>query len=141
MIALYTLVYIPNVIAQHEGHQIGNMSKSEKDSSMNSIKMDSSMKMANSFSMNLPMSRNGSGTLWMPDAITIYAYMKMTPKWNFMFHGNVFLRYTNQDISNKRSSALAQTRKAVVWQRRVTNIYKASGRIKTTATENMQNIY
>ena len=80
MIALYTLVYIPNVIAQHEGHQIGNMSKSEKDSSMNSIKMDSSMKMANSFSMNLPMSRNGSGTLWMPYAITIYAYMKMTPK-------------------------------------------------------------
>ncbi len=80
MIFLYTLVYIPNVIAQHGGHQIGNMSKSEKDSSMNLIKMDSSMKMWNSFSRNLPMSRNGSGTSWMADAISIYAYMKMTPK-------------------------------------------------------------
>src|SRR4051812_7667616 len=56
--------------------------------------------MSHAFSLNLPMSRNGSGTGWLPDASPMYGYMFHTPKWMYMVHGNVFLRYNNQDVSN-----------------------------------------
>lgn len=52
------------------------------------------------FSLNLPMSRNGSGTSWMPDSTPMYGYMIHNKKWMYMFHGNIFMRYTNQDIFN-----------------------------------------
>lgn len=68
---------------------------------MESMHMDSSMMMSHSFSRNLPMNRNGSGTSWLPDSTPMYAYMKHTGKWNFMFHGAVWLRYNYQDIGNK----------------------------------------
>ena len=61
------------------------------------------MNMSHSFSRNLPMSRDGSGTSWMPDASPMYAYMIMKEKTMIMLHGNIFLRYTNQDIFNKGS--------------------------------------
>lgn len=54
--------------------------------------------MSHSFSRNLPMNRNGSGTSWMPDSTPVYAYMVMTPRWSFMFHGSIFLRYNWQDV-------------------------------------------
>lgn len=55
---------------------------------------------SHAFSRNLPMSRNGSGTAWNPDASPMYMWMKQTPKTDWMFHGNIFLRYTNTDIFN-----------------------------------------
>lgn len=60
---------------------------------------------SHSFSRNLPMSRNASGTAWNPDASPMYMWMKQTPKTDpmaigWMFHGNIFLRYTNTDIFN-----------------------------------------
>jgi hypothetical protein len=52
------------------------------------------------YSRNLPMSRNGSGTGWNPDASPMYMWMKQGNKTDWMFHGNVFVRYTNTDIFN-----------------------------------------
>ena len=64
--------------------------------------MDSSRApMSHSFSLNLPMNRNGSGTGWLPDASPMYGYMLHSKKWMFMMHGNVVLRYNNQDVGDK----------------------------------------
>ncbi|HKZ67546.1 MAG TPA: hypothetical protein VJ111_14370, partial [Chitinophagaceae bacterium] len=70
--------------------------------------MDTMPAMTHSYSLNLPMNRNSSGTAWQPDATPMYGYMKMTKKWNLMFHGSIFFRYNYQDIANKgvRSNGL-----------------------------------
>ena len=52
--------------------------------------------MTHSFSLNLPMNRNASGTSWLPDQTPMYAYMKHGRKWNYMLHGNLFIRYNSQ---------------------------------------------
>ncbi|MEP7277112.1 MAG: hypothetical protein ABI813_00595 [Bacteroidota bacterium] len=59
--------------------------------------------MSHSFSLQLPMSRNGSGTGWLPDASPMYGYLFHTNKWMYMLHGNLFLRYNKQDLTNKGS--------------------------------------
>ncbi|MCE3227140.1 MAG: hypothetical protein K0S32_1691 [Bacteroidetes bacterium] len=56
--------------------------------------------MSHAFSLNLPMTRNGSGTGWLPDSTPMYGYMLHGKKWMYMFHGNIFARYNNQDIFN-----------------------------------------
>lgn len=58
---------------------------------------------SHAYSRNLPMSRNGSGTGWNPDASPMYMWMKQTGKTDWMFHGNIFMRYTNTDIFNNGS--------------------------------------
>lgn len=59
------------------------------------------MEMMNSpFSLHLPMQRHGSGTGWLPDASPMYGNMLHSPKWMYMLHGNLFIRYNNQDIFN-----------------------------------------
>ena len=55
--------------------------------------------MSHAFSRQLPMNRNGSGTAWLPDNAPMYGYMFHTKKWMYMLHGNLFLRYNNQDIA------------------------------------------
>jgi hypothetical protein len=59
------------------------------------------MMMTSAYSLNLSMSRDGSGTSWVPDAGIGYMLMKMSGKTGLMFHGNIFLRYTKQDLFNK----------------------------------------
>ena len=61
------------------------------------------MSMTSSFSLNLPMSRDGSGTSWQPDRSPMMMYMKMIGNTSLMFHGALFLRYTSQDISRQGS--------------------------------------
>lgn len=74
----------------HKNHDHHKM----QDSTMHS--------MIHAFSPNLPMNRNGSGTAWLPDATPMYGYMLHTRRnWGLMFHGSLFLRYTNQDLFNK----------------------------------------
>lgn len=53
-------------------------------------------------SLSLPMTRNGSGTGWQPDASPMYAYMDHDlGGWQFMAHGSLFLRQTWVNINNK----------------------------------------
>src|SRR3989442_13623502 len=82
-------------------HDMGNM-KMQSDTMK--MEMDS-MKMTSSFSPNLPMNRDGSGTSWQPDASPMFMYMKMLHlehgMTSLMFHGNFFLRYTSQDATSK----------------------------------------
>ncbi len=60
--------------------------------------------MSHLYSPSLPMNRNGSGTGWLPDATPMYGYMLHTKRqWGLMFHGSIFLRYTNQDVFNAGS--------------------------------------
>ena len=70
---------------------------------MNKKSISRHMSMSHVYSLNLPMSRNGSGTGWLPDASPMYGYMFHTPQWMYMLHGNIFLRYNNQDFTNKGS--------------------------------------
>lgn len=63
--------------------------------------MNMEMPMSHSFSLNLPMNRNGSGTGWLPDASPMYAYMIHARKWMYMVHGSVFARYNSQDFTGK----------------------------------------
>src|SRR6201986_2936680 len=73
---------------------------SMKDMDMGEMKMDTmgSMKMNSQYSLDLPMSRDGSGTSWVPDETPMYAYMINGKKWMTMIHGSIFMRYNNQDI-------------------------------------------
>jgi hypothetical protein len=73
---------------------------------MNHMDMSNSgneMSMTSAYSLSLPASRDGSGTSWSPDADPIAMYMIMKPKTQFMFHGNIFIRYTAQDVFNSGS--------------------------------------
>ncbi|MGN6195157.1 MAG: hypothetical protein ACTHOB_09470 [Ginsengibacter sp.] len=69
---------------------------------MGQMNMDE-ISMNHAFSLNLPMSRNGSGTGWLPDASPMYGVMYHFKNWMYMLHGNLFLRYDNQDFSHKGS--------------------------------------
>ena len=82
--------------AQHDHHQVA----SPKAGADTVAKPGPSHQMTHAFSKNLPMTRNGSGTAWQPDEAPMFAYMFHTPKWMYMIHGNVFLRYNKQDLFN-----------------------------------------
>lgn len=57
--------------------------------------------MSHAFSLNLPMNRNGSGTGMLPDTAPMYGHMFHSRDWMFMMHYNLFLRYNNQDFTDK----------------------------------------
>lgn len=74
------------------------------------------MTMSHSFSRNLPMNRNGSGTSWHPDNTPMYAYMLHTPnKWMYMLHYSIFLRHTNQNFNNPSGRGRDQQFDAPNW--------------------------
>ena len=88
------------LFAQEEKHkQHPNMDEMEKTSEMehgnrqhrSTMPMDEKPK----------VSRRGSGTGWLPDAAPRYGYMFHSKKWMYMLHGNVFVRYTKQDVFDK----------------------------------------
>lgn len=90
-----------SLFAQHEHHD----PMPEKNDTMAMDHSQHAMKemtmpgMSHTYSLHLPMSRNGSGTGWMPDATPMYMYMT-GKKTMWMFHGNIFFRYTHTDIFN-----------------------------------------
>jgi hypothetical protein len=115
-IAVVIIIAAGNAAAQHEHHtpksdkeKVRDEKKADKedketDHSMMQHDKDSSMApMSHAYSLNLPMNTNGSGTGWLPDSSPMYGYMLHSKKWMYMFHGNIFIRYNNQDISNKGS--------------------------------------
>ena len=62
--------------------------------------------MRSSINIGEPMSREGSGTSWIPDASPMYAYMKMFGDGSMlMVHGTMFLRYTS--IGSSRDVSIA----------------------------------
>jgi len=82
-----------------------NMDMSKPDTTKPIMKpmlpMDMNRSMSNVYSLNLPMGRNGSGTGWLPDASPMYGFMYHRHHWMYMLHGNLFLRYNDQDFTNK----------------------------------------
>lgn len=66
------------------------------------------MLMSHAYSLNLPMNRNGSGTAWLPDVSPMYMYMRSGAGSSLMIHGNIVLRYNNQDVFNKGSRGAAK---------------------------------
>ncbi len=91
-------------LAQHHQHQQPKTNNTEHHQMMED---DSSMKdmppMSHAFSLNLPMSRNGSGTAWLPDASPMYGVMIHSKKWMYMLHWNIAPRYTVQNIGKKNT--------------------------------------
>lgn len=51
----------------------------------------------------LPMNFDGGGTAWQPEETPMSMWMKQSGRSEWSLHSNVYLRYTNQDISNKGS--------------------------------------
>lgn len=99
------LLFTGAVYAQHGHMHMQHDSSSDAmhhhDMSMHEHDTMNMPVMSHSFSLNLPMNRNGSGTGWLPDASPMYGYMIHSKKWMYMIHGNVFIRYNNQDFSDK----------------------------------------
>jgi plastocyanin len=65
--------------------------------------MKHGMTMRSSLNLNDPMSREGSGTSWLPDSSPIYARMRMKGDKMLMWHGSIFPRFTriggDRDVS------------------------------------------
>src|SRR5919202_3800631 len=111
-IALFFIMQF--VHAQHQ-HNMDSMNMKQmkdtmpmKDSMMNMHNMhahhDMQMPgMSHSFSLSLPLNRNGSGTSWSPDNNPMYMIMTHTKKGMWMFHGSAFVRYNTQQLTKKTS--------------------------------------
>lgn len=46
--------------------------------------------------LDIPRTREGSGTSWLPDATPMYALHRQSGPWELMLHGNVVLHYIDQ---------------------------------------------
>ena len=46
---------------------------------------------------SVPMTRQGSGTAWLPDASPMYAVHRMQGAWELMMHGNSFVQYLEDE--------------------------------------------
>ncbi len=64
--------------------------------------------MTSGLSPNLSMSRDGSGTSWLPDATAMHAIMFGGGGWQLMTQFNIFLRYDNQDVFRQGSRGSAK---------------------------------
>jgi hypothetical protein len=78
-------------MAQHDMAEMHGMNREDTTSAH-------SMLMSSGTSLHLPMSRDGTGTSWQPDASPVYGYMIHVDQWSLMFHGDIFTRYVDQDI-------------------------------------------
>jgi hypothetical protein len=95
---------------QHKHHHDINENKTNENNGIKhtSHNMESDIPMSHSYSLSLPMNRNGSGTGWLPDESQMNGYMLHSGKWMLMFHGSVFLRYTSTDITKEGSKGLSK---------------------------------
>src|SRR6478735_4642176 len=91
------------VQAQHDSMDMKGMNMSSPDTMPVMKNMQHHMSMSHVYSLNLPMGRNGSGTSWLPDASPMYAFMFHKKEWMLMLHENLFVRYNNQDFTDKGS--------------------------------------
>lgn len=99
------------IFAQHDHHPVpakqdttvGRKESMERRPEHSDHQMGADGPMSHALSQNLPMTRNGSGTGWLPDASPMYGSMLHAGKWVYMVHGSVFLRYNDQDFTHKGS--------------------------------------
>lgn len=84
---LANLLFVISLYAQHEHKQAISDTSTGMRHEMNSA-----------LTPHAPISRNGSGTSWLPDASPMYAIHRNYGGWMLMFHGGAFIRYTNQNI-------------------------------------------
>ena len=89
--------------AQEHHHMQQDTSSSGDEMDMENMDHGHEMLMTNSYSLNLPMNRNGSGTSWLPDASPMYMYMMGNNKSSWTIHGDIFIRYNNQDLFRQGS--------------------------------------
>lgn len=62
------------------------------------------MTMQSSINLTDPMSREGSGTSWLPDSSPMYGRMFMLGGDTLMLHGAAFPRYTSVSTTPRRRS-------------------------------------
>lgn len=98
---------------ENHDHHMHNHNMDTMNHDMNGMNhdmsgMEHSMNMPHSFSLSLPMNRNGSGTAWLPDNSPMNGYMLHSGDWMMMFHGSVFLRYSSTDITKEGSRGLSK---------------------------------
>ncbi|HYV92391.1 MAG TPA: hypothetical protein VE978_11425 [Chitinophagales bacterium] len=102
LLLIFSLSFTTQILVAQDMPGMNMQKDTTKKSMSMQIPMDSmNMEMTSSFSPNLSMNRDGSGTSWQPDANPMMMYMKMKGKNMYMFHGFLFLRYTSQDITNE----------------------------------------
>jgi hypothetical protein len=89
--------YDANGMAQpHHGHPASHAAETANQSEKtDEHHHDMQMTMASSISIADPMSRESSGTSWVPDSTPMYGYMRMFGDDMLMLHGGIFPRYTN----------------------------------------------
>ncbi|HEX4877516.1 MAG TPA: hypothetical protein VFV31_12650 [Chitinophagaceae bacterium] len=98
---LFTLAIGIPVFSQHEHHAMQDSLSKVIDTMDNRHSMHTMP--SHAYSKSLPMSRNGSGTGWNPDASPMYMWLRSKGRYDWMFHGNIFLRYTSQDVFSSGS--------------------------------------
>jgi hypothetical protein len=82
--------------SEHAMHNANAMSMPHHDSSSDKMQME----MHSTIDLADPMSREGSGTSWLPDSSPMYGRMFMFGDNMLMLHGAIFPRYTN--VSTRR---------------------------------------
>jgi hypothetical protein len=94
-----------DTVPHHGAHRHGKAEPHQKSHAHTENKAHdhTGMTMSHAFSRNLPMTRNGSGTAWLPDNSPMYGYMYHSKDWMFMLHGDVYIRYNKQDLFNQGS--------------------------------------
>lgn len=101
--------------------EMSDMKMDDKKSDMSDMKTDDknsdemsnmpgmnhgAMAMKSIVDVNAPMTRESSGTAWMPDSTPMYATMKMFGDGSMlMFHGNLFARYAS--VGSSRDASVA----------------------------------
>ena len=106
LLALTALLAVPAQAQEHgEHHPSPDTTKTPADSAAAPMMHDRHEQMqdggAGAMSSALapgePMSRDGSGTAWLPDAAPMEATHAMAGRWTLMLHAAAFPRYTAQD--------------------------------------------
>lgn len=73
---------------------------------MDHSKQDGEMKMPSTIDINDPMTKEGSGTSWLPESSPMFGFMKMFKDGSsLMAHGTMFFRYT--DVGSDRDLSVA----------------------------------
>ena len=85
--------------AEHASHGV-NRTKMQHDQQEQRPAHGMHMEMHSSINIAEPMSREGSGTSWLPDSSPMYGRMFMFGDDMLMLHGAIFPRYTN--VSTRR---------------------------------------